>query len=505
MPFWKKKGEKIPYHPERVPRCDMPVSLENLQALFADCADFVTRTVYPAGAPGRQVTVCYLDGIVSGELIAEEVIKPIATDPQYKGLPNYAAMAEFMCYAGTYSYSVKRRETMDQVVRDIINGFCTVLFPGLPEALSFEVKGGDKRGISETESEKVVKGARDAFIEILRSNTALVRRKIRNPALKIRELQLGRQSNTTVAVFYIEGLTNAGLVRQVIQRLSAIDIDGALSPGNLEAYMVDNPRSPFPQLPYTERTDRFCLNLLEGRVGIMADGLPLGFLAPGTFTQFLKVPQDRAEHYLVAGSLTVLRYVALLVALFLPAFFVAVTMYHQEMIPAKLLVSIVNAKQLVPFPVAVEVLGMLVAFELLQEAGLRLPNAVGETVSILGALIVGQSAVEAKILSPIVIIVVAVAGLAGYVIPNQDMGGAVRVTRFLLVIAAILGGMYGLFLGAALLVYHLATLESFGVPYMTPFAGKSELSDLSQTLRPPLTKDKYREAALGPENKRNQR
>jgi hypothetical protein len=204
----------------------------------------------------------------------------------------------------------------------------------------------------------------------------------------------------------------------------------------------------------------------------MADGLPMGFMVPGTFSQFMKVPEDQSNHWLIASALTLLRYLSLILSLLLPAFYVAIAMYHQEMIPTKLMQSMIDAKQSVPFPTAAEVIMMLIAFELLQEAGLRMPNPIGETISIIGALIVGQSAVEARIVSPVVVVVVALAGIAGYTMPNQDMSAALRICRFLLVLLAIVFGMFGLTIGCGLLAYHLSSLESFGVPYMSPFAGE---------------------------------
>jgi hypothetical protein len=240
---------------------------------------------------------------------------------------------------------------------------------------------------------------------------------------------------------------------------------------------------------------------MEGRVGIIIDGLPLGFMAPGTFSQFFKVPEDHANHFLVASGLTLLRYFSLILALILPAFYVSVTMYHQEMLPLKLMESIIEAKQSVPFPTAFEVLGMLVAFELLQEAGLRLPAPIGETVSIFGAIIVGQSAVEAKVVSPIVVIVIALAGIAGYTVPNQDTAVAVRICRFILVIMAVFMGMFGLAIGVALMLYHLSSLETLGVPYMAPFAGCDGKHFFRALLRFPMKSKSVREPELKPEGK----
>ena len=247
-------------------------------------------------------------------------------------------------------------------------------------------------------------------------------------------------------------------------------------------------------------------HLLEGRVGILADGLPHGFLAPGSIAQFMKAVGDDSLHWLVSSAVTFLRWLAFVLSLLLPALYVTVAAYHQEMIPTKLLLAIIASKADVPFSTAVEVIAMLIAFELLQEAGLRLPAAIGQTVSIIGALIVGQSAVEARIVSPVVVIVVAVAGIAGCTMPNQDMAGALRICRFLLVLPAIFMGMFGLVLGIVLLLRHLAGLESFGVPYLSPFVGADGGKGLLQALfRPPMERKKIREAALRVRDVRNQK
>ena len=396
-----------------------------------------------------------------------------------------------------YGYTVKLRDDIDKVTDDLLSGYCAVFIDGFPEAcVTFETKSGDKRGIDQPKEEKVVKGAKDAFIEILKTNTMLVRRRLKNRDLKIEQVTLGDKTNTAVTILYIDKFTNPDIVNNVRKRLEAVPSEGILTSTDIEESIVDCPLSPFPQLITTERPDKFCLNLIEGRVGILADGIPIGYLAPGTFTQFFKVPEDKANHYVVGSFLTIMRYIALALTLILPAFYVAVAMYHQEMIPTKLMQSIIQSKQSVPFPTAIEVIGMLVSFELLQEAGLRLPNPIGETVSIIGALIVGQSAVEAKVVSPVVIIVVAMAGIAGYTMPNQDMGSALRLCRIGLVVAAIFFGMYGLALGLCIIIYHLCYLESFGVPYMTPFVGNEGKSIAKAFTREPELMRQERDETL---------
>ena len=317
---------------------------------------------------------------------------------------------------------------------------------------------------------------------------------------------MGRQTVTPVDILWIEGLTNPELVKAVEQRIDAIDIDALIATGNLEEYIVDDLHTPFPLVATTERPDRFTAGVVEGRVGILVDGLPLGWLVPGTISQFFKTPQDKAQSWMVASMLTVLRYLCMLTTLFLPALYIAAVTFHPEMLPTKLTLSIIAAKQDVPFTSIFEVLILLIAFEIIQEAGLRLPGSIGQTVSILGGLVVGSAAVEARIVSPAVLIVVAIAGIAGYTMPSQDLAGALRLWRFLLALCASVGGLFGIAAGAAALVFHLAGIESFGVAYLTPFAANAgEQVEGRTVLRQPLPKAKLREAALKIRNRRNQK
>ena len=245
---------------------------------------------------------------------------------------------------------------------------------------------------------------------------------------------------------------------------------------------------------------------MPGRcVGLLVDGLPMGYLLPTTFRLLMHTPEDEAHNYLLASALIVLRYFALALSLTFPALYVAVAMYHQEMIPAKLLLSVIQAKQQVPFSVPAIILFMLIAFELLQEAGLRLPNSIGQTVSIIGALLVGQSAVDAKIVSPVAIIVVALAGIAGYTLPNQELGNAVRLLRLALVLAAALAGLFGILAMLGLVIWYLCTIDSDGVAYMAPFVDSERPALWRTLLRRPQPDNKFRPPEYGSENRRRQR
>ena len=301
-----------------------------------------------------------------------------------------------------------------------------------------------------------------------------------------------------MALLYLEGVAAPGPVAELTRRLGTLDIDGLVASGILEEALTDEPHSPFPQLLHTERPDRFAQYLLEGRVGLLVDGLPIGLAVPVCFADFMKVTGDANNNYLVASALNMLRYLALLLSLLLPALYVAIALYHQEMIPTRLLLSVIEAKRAVPFSTALEVVGMLLSFELLQEAGLHLPNPIGDTVSIIGALIVGQSAVEARVVSPIAIIVVAFAGIAGYTLPSQDLGAAVRLLRLGLVLAAVAAGLFGVGAALCLVLLHLAEMDSLGRNYTAPLSDGEALPLTRLFLKGPAREAGFRTGRRSP-------
>ena len=495
----------IPFHPEKQPRYPFPISRKSLETVFARCGDFELRPVWPGGGETDGVCVCWLDGLVSGKNVSADVLRPLTDAARCGSGRDAAALTEQILRGAVWSYSAERCSSMDELAAAISGGSCAVVFDRTQTAVTFEVRSDNTRAVSEPTVEKTVKGGKDAFVEVLRTNTALVRRRLQTPALKLIETSVGRKSATKVAVLYCEGIADPDTLAELRRRIDAIDIDGLTAAGNLEQYIADRPLSPFPQLLHTERPDRFAAELLAGRIGILADGLPLGFLLPATLTAFTQVAEDRAQHFLVASVLMLLRRLSALISLLFPALLVAVCMYHPEMIPTKLLLSMIEAKQKVPFSVAAEVLAMLVAFELLLEAGIRLPDPVGDTVSIIGALIVGQSAVEARVVSPITVIVVATTAICGFTQPSRDMGAALRLGRFAMVLLAIFFGLYGMALGIALLCWYLCSLESFGIPYTAPMSEGGLRETLGALLRLPLPAEKLRGSALHPRDRRNQK
>ena len=493
------------FHPQQEPEFPQALNIKNLREIFSGCADFELRQL-DLGLEGNiKVSVCWLDGTVLGTELSASVIRPLTQAVRSGGeLSEQQAMDRAML-GGVYSCSVKSYDDCDSTVYAITHGHAAVVFDGIEKALCFEVRSTHMRAVGEPTLEKTLKGAKDSFTENLRVNTFLLRRRIASPRLKIVESSIGRKSQTRVAVIFLDGVADPATVSELAARLDRMDVDALLALGILEEYITDHPSSPFPQLIHTERVDRLSMYLMDGRVGLLVDGIPVGLALPVSFAEFMKVTGDSSMHYLVSSAITCLRYLALLLSLALPAFYVAVAMYHQELIPTKLLLSIIEAKQNVPFSTAIEVLSMIIAFSLLQEAGLRLPSPIGDTVSIIGALIVGQSAVEARVISPIAIIVVAISGIAAYALPSQDMGYAVRLLRFVLVITAILGGLYGVGLVLCLVVFGLSSMDSFGVNYTAPLSDGLPHSLRRLLLRSPKRKNKFRDPLLHTPDRRRQK
>ena len=463
---------------------------ENIRRIFAGAGDFNTRSLQC----GEFTLYAYaIDGLTSGADISEYVFQPIMellTGKTVVELYNHALNG-----AVVNSVAKPCKDLTDAALL-LVNGFCVVMFPGAG-AIAFEVKTGEKRSISPPDLENTAKGAKDAFVETIRTNTSLVRRHLRTPDLRLYETKIGQRSVTNVTVVWIEGLTNRTLVERMKNRLQEINIDGMLSPSSVEEYITGSRATPFPLLQYTERADRFCQGLLDGRVGLFADGLPIGYLAPVDIGYLMNSPEDIGRDYVSASCVRVLRYVALLISLLLPGIYIALTMYHPELLPPALYQVIVKSKESVPFSSVWEVLGLLVAFELLQESGIHLPQSIGQSVSIIGGIVVGTAGVEAGLVSPVALIMVSVAGVCGFVLPNRDLAAAVRVCRFALAVLASVLGVWGVGAGVVLLLIHLAMLKSLGVNYLHPVE--------TGILRKRKVKSKFRSVRTKPQDNRNQK
>lgn len=478
-------------YPGIIPVEVMTVTDGNIQKLFEGASDFERRVL----RNGEDTLYAYfIDGLVASSFIADYIYKPIT-----ERLPGGVQQAYDAALRGAIYNAVARPcEDLQQIGTMLVNGFCVVLFPGVG-AIAFEVRTGISRGPQAPDVENTVKGPKDAFVETIRINTSLIRRHLRTPDMRISGATVGRRSLTNVSVVWVEGITNQDMVRKMERRLQDIDIDGLLSPSSVEEYVSGSRFTAFPMLQYTERPDRFCQGLLDGRVGLLVDGLPLGYLAPVTIGYLMESPEDRSKDFISASCIRVLRYGALLISLLLPAVYIAMVMFHQEYLPPQLLDTILNTDQPRPFTTAAEVLGLLVAYELLQESGIHLPQAIGQSVSTIGGIVVGTAAVEAGLIAPMVLIVVSITGICGFVLPNRDLAQAIRVWRFAIGLLGMAAGIWGVGIGLAVLVVHLSCLRSLGVGYISLYPKGRGI------WRRRLVNQKSRDKALNPEDEKNQK
>ena len=436
---------------------------ESVCALFGDTGDFITRRLQSGG---HTVYAYMVDGLIASATASDLVLKPLTQLPAGTMQSLYDAALD-----GTVYYNVADPcADLKAVAGKLLNGFLVVLFPGVG-AVAFEVKTPEKRGVSPPTVESTVKGPKDAFTEDIRTNTSLLRRHLRSTSLRFSQTTAGKVTHTNLAVAWVEGITDTQLVSRLQKRLETLEADSLLTPADVEEQVTGSRTTPFPLLQYTERTDKFIQGLLSGRVGLLVDGLPQGYLLPVDLGYLMTSPEDEGMDFVSASFIRILRWGALLLSLLLPAVYIALASFHQQMIPLPLLKAIIESKESVPFSTAVEVLGLLLAFELLQEAGLHLPQSVGQAVSIIGGIVVGTAAVEASLVSPAALIAVSLAGVCGFSLPNRDFAQAVRLFRLGFALLGAFAGLFGVTVGFIAMLIHLAGLTSLDVPYLMPFSG----------------------------------
>jgi len=496
-----KTSDEIVYT-EKINNQDMKLTSQNLRNLLSKSKDIMFQDFYINNNRSLKVTVLFIDGLASNQFISDDILKPLVENERLSDESiNIGEVIDFIEHGIVYFPVHKKRIDINDVINDVIDCSCALIFDEDNTAITFDVRSFDKRSVTEPPSENVIKGARDCFVETLRVNTATVRRKIRTANLIIEGTIVGKQTLTPVSIVYIDGLTNPYIVEQVKERLNNIEVEGALTPNAIEENIIDNIYTTFPQIISTERPDRFCTNIIEGRVGLLIDGMPLTYIVPATISQFLEAAEDYSQNYLLNSIIKVMRYILAMITLWLPAFYVAVTTFHQEMIPTDLALAIEAAKENVPFPTFIEILFMIVAFEILQEAGVRLPQTIGQAVSIVGTLVVGQAAVEANLISPAIVVVTALTGTTGFTIPNQDFTNAIRIWRVVMIISASILGLVGLSFATIYLIYHLCKLETYEIPYLSPFVSCDKYNFKDTVFRIPYMFNKKRPAYLEPLNK----
>ncbi|MEW9671865.1 spore germination protein [Ammoniphilus sp. 3BR4] len=365
--------------------------------------------------------------------------------------------------------NIKDVSDFETLLPSILSGDAAILLDGYSQGLLIGLKGWEDRGVQEPSSQTVIRGPKEGFSENIRTNTALVRRKIKDPNLWLENLTIGRVTQTAVNIMYIQGIANGKVIEEVRKRLTRIEIDSILESGYIEELIQDETYTVFPTVFHTERPDVIAAGLLEGRIAIFVDGTPFVLLIPVIFPQFFSAAEDYYQRFDIATLLRLLRYFAGFIALLGPSFYIAITTFHQEMLPPGLLFSLMAQREGVPFPAFIEALLMEVTFELLREAGIRMPRAVGQAVSIVGALVIGQAAVEAGIISAAMVIVVSITAISSFIIPAYNMAISFRILRFGMMGLAASFGLLGIIVGIIVVIQHLCRLRSFGVPYMAPF------------------------------------
>ena len=477
-----------------------------IKDLFQKSTDVLMRPIHINSEYNLTVHIFAVDGLVNSQMFDLTIIQPIGTGEGVKQCKTEGELYEYLLnQGGAYHAFASEAKDYNMLLTCVMSGMIGIIFDGLSKAILYDVRTFDKRGVSEPTEEGVMKGPKDSFIEVLRTNTALIRRRIRSEYLVVEQMYVGKLSKTDVALVYLSNVCDKELVDHIRKRIQSIDIDNLCAGSFMEEKLIVDKKSLFPQTMYTQRPDRCASNLTDGRIALLIDGLPYVYILPCELPMLLQSPEDYSENFIASSTLRILRYLTMTISLLLPAFYISVVSFHNQLLPVQMILSIQEAKVNVPFSSWLEVLGLLFSFEILIEAGLRLPKSVGQAMSIVGGLVVGQAAVSANIISPVVVIIVALTGIAGFTVPNTDLATAIRVTRFALAIMASLAGFFGMTIGLIFLVIHLCSLESYGIAYLSPFVDAKSLDIKDTLLRYPVEDFKLRPMGLAKRNRRKQK
>ena len=448
----------------------LPERRRELELRLGESSDLIARECR-IGQDATPALLMWIDSLVDKRTLQLTTLSPLLS-MQASPLPSTdpSECLEELCRSFVSAPEAKVVDNVDEALPMLMSGWTLLLLNGARGIATIQTCGWDSRGIEEAPSSTVVRGPRDGFVESLDINISLVRRRLRSASVRVDKLKVGELSHTDVAVLYIDQRAKPSMVEEVKGRIRNVKIDGVLESQYIEELIKDNPASVFPTVYSTERPDDVANILLDGRVAIIVDGTPFALALPTTLFHFLITTEDLYLAYPVATFIRWLRYVGFIMNLLLPSLYVGTLTFHPEMVPPQLLSSILTAREGVPFPVLMETLLMEATFEVLREASVRMPRSVGSAISIVGALVIGESAVQAGIISSPAIIVVAATAIASFTIPSIALSGTVRILRFGMVLLASMFGLYGIMIGVFLLGIHLASIKSLGVPYLTPIA-----------------------------------
>lgn len=454
-----------------------------IKKILGNSADLIIRKS-SIGSINHPFALIYLKGLINEDLVNKNILKILELNEKLVETNNlFNIIYDDMIAIA----EINRSKELNQLIKTILEGDTVFLLEGSNEAALVGTSGLEFRAINEPESESVIRGSRVGFIENFKINVSLVRQEIKDPNLRIDTMEVGNHSNQKIAICYIEGIVREDILNEVVRRVNSIDIDFAPDSGFIEQWIEDNILSPFPQILDTERPDRVAYNILKGKVAILVEGTPFALLMPITFGDTLKSIEDYNQRWLISSLLRPLRLISFYMTLFLPALYVALVSYHPELIPSQLLFTITSAREGIPFPSLVEALIISFFYEVLQEAGTRLPQKISQTIGIVGGIIIGQIAVMAGLVTPIMVIVISLTGICAFTIPNYSFAIGLRILRFAAIFAAAILGLYGIILIFIMIYIHMANLRSIGVPYTQSFASNNLLDLKNVVIRVPIT------------------
>ncbi len=473
-------------------------NISQLDQLFKDCGDKVARTFVVGKNNPLDIYILYIDGMVAREVIEFGIIEKILfkKDEALDFKKNSdKSVTQFLINTIGGTVEAEESDSFDDLVNAVLSGDTVILVDGSSKGIIVSTKGWANRGIQAPDNEAVIRGPKEAFTESIRMNTALIRRRIRDTKLKIDQLTYGTRSRTDMAIVYVDDIVQEGLVEQIKTRLSQYEIDAILDSGYIEQLIEDDWASPFPQIQSTQRPDKVASAVLEGRAAIIVDNSPFVLLVPATFNSFFQASEDYYQRWEIMSFTRALRYLVSFLALTLPGLYIALLNFHPVMIPTSLAVSLAAAREGIAFPTVVEIIMIELEFELLREAGVRLPGAIGQTIGIVGGLIVGEAAVSANLISPMVVIIVAITAIAAFAVPDYGLTTAFRILKFFVIILSATLGLYGFLISMLLIMTHLVTLRSFNIPYLSPYVSGelNNYNDWKDTIiRMPLFMQKER-------------
>ena len=471
--------------------------MENIKEILKDCDDIVYRDFKVGVNADYSLALIYTDGLIDKKLISEFTMLPLMIGVREVEPTPLRIKEDIFKNITTRSLAIteiSESETIEEVIDSILAGDTALLLDGYDSAIILSSRGWPVRGIEESSSETAYTGPRDDFNETLKFNISLIRRRIKDPMLKVKMHKIGVRSKTDVAVMYIEDIANDMFINEVNKRLDNVDVDAIIESSILEEFIQDDPYSPFPQIENTERPDSVSASLYEGRIALVVDNTPSVLIVPATIGTLMQSTEDYYSRWPISTIVRIIRYIAAFVAVAAPALYISVTSFDPGVLPTRLAFYVSGTRFNVPFPSVIEALLMEITIEFLREAGSRISGPIGTTIGIVGGLIIGQAAVEAGIVSPLMIIIVAITAIATFTLPSYELAAALRFYRFVLILFAAVLGLYGVMLGFIILMTNIVKLNSFGIPFASPYTGLGLTSgDIKDTLiKVPMKDLKYR-------------